>query len=819
MNKATFQIGLLAIFLSVFSPLSNVVAMGPQENPAAKAEAAQVTEDQPKHKHTNKLVGESSPYLLQHAHNPVNWYPWGPEAFAKAVAENKPVFLSVGYSTCYWCHVMERESFEKEDVAEILNEHFVCIKVDREERPEVDQQYMLATQILSRRGGWPNSVWLTPEGKPWMAGTYFPKKQFKEALNRLAGFWQDRNKEVLKQADQLAEAVEQMGAPKLDQKPIAASLLTSSISASLQRFDKTNGGFGGKPKFPPHANLVFLIDRYQASETKDPKVLQAIETTLSKMSMGGVYDHVGGGFHRYSTDEKWLLPHFEKMLYDNAQLMKSYTDGYLLTNKPRHRETVEGIFQWLNREMTSSEGGFYSALDSESNAEEGQYYVWTYAEVLEVLGEDRGPYFATIYGVKEGGNFKEEATGHQSTSNVLHLQRPIADFAQQDLAGLEELLAGQRERLREARRDRDYPHLDDKVIAAWNGLMIEGLACAGRKLEEPKYVAAAKKAADFVLAKMMKDGKLQRTYRNGQAKLDGYLNDYAFVGSGMLELYHATEDEKYLNAAKQLADRAIADFQDEQFGGFFFTAKPSQENDGEFVIRSKNLGGGGNLPTGNGVMAQLLFQLADVTGDDKYEAVAKRTVEGLSGYLVELKGQADHLLIAAATMLESQSANPTNSVVKSEGAGGPNVADATFEATAVEGAVFLSSKKLAAGDQFRVSVRLTIAEGYHLYGPNPDVKVILPTSIVVDENKSVEVVKVTPPKGVAKMDPNLKQELETYEGEVTFQVDMKIADNTPPGGLSLGLQVKTQACDDRQCARPSNSSVKLPLEILPAAGK
>ena len=769
-------------------------------------ENAETSAEEGLHKHTNTLVHETSPYLLQHAHNPVNWMPWGPEAFAKAQAENKPIFLSVGYSTCYWCHVMERESFEHEDVADIINTHYVPVKVDREERPEVDQQYMMATQLVTGRGGWPNSVWLTPEGKPWMAGTYFPKPQFKQVLNQLADAWKTRTVDVRKQSERLTSTIEGIGSGTVESKALSQELITKSVETALQRLDPEHGGFGKAPKFPPHAILALLIDQYGRDE--NPALLNAIETTLDKMSRGGVYDQLGGGFHRYSTDGYWLLPHFEKMLYDNGQLMRSYTDGYLLTKNARHREIVEGVHTWLAREMTSPEGGFYSAVDSESDAEEGKFYVWTYQEILEVLGKVDGELFARVYGVDRDGNFKEEATGHSSPNNVLHLATSLRDFANQNSLEPDQLndqLTSMRSRLLSVRAKRKYPHLDDKVLAAWNGLMIKGLAYAGRQLNEPKYVDSAKRASDFILDRMIKDGKLQRTHRAGISKLNGYLNDYAFVSAGLIELYRATKDDKYLAATQQMADTVIRDFTDSQNGGFYFTAKPVQGIQSEFVIRSKNLGSGGNLPTGNGVMAQVLFDLADLTSEKKYADAANQTLKGMSGFLWQSAGQADALLVAVATALNQ---NRTATKVAR------NDTDAAFETKAVVGEVYFSRTRIKPGESFRLAVQLTIDERFHLYGPNSSVDFVKPTLIHFPDSNSAVVDHLTPPSGIKTMDKAIGRELETYEGRVTFYVDLKMPDNADVGTTPFSLSVITQACDDKLCMEPETSEVEILLTVI-----
>ena len=421
----------------------------------------------PTTRHTNRLAQETSPYLLQHARNPVNWFPWGSEAFELALKENKPIFLSIGYSTCYWCHVMERESFENEDVAAILNEHFICIKVDREERPEVDQQYMTATQLITGRGGWPNSVWLTPDGKPWMAGTYFPREKFKSSLLKLDELWKTRHADVLEQAETLTSAVERYGAADYNAKPISQELFSTTIESLQTNFDRQLGGFGSAPKFPPHANLAVLADQYRRH--KAPDVLEMIDRTLTGMARGGVYDQIGGGFHRYSTDAKWLVPHFEKMLYDNAQLVRSYTDGFMLTGNREHRDAVEGIFVWLQREMTSPDGAFYSALDSESDAQEGKFYVWSWNEILEVLGDEDGKLFADVYGARESGNFKDEVAGHESKFNIFHRSKSITEIAANkkiEPVEFADRLAEMRAKLLDRRKTRVYLHFASVKQAA-----------------------------------------------------------------------------------------------------------------------------------------------------------------------------------------------------------------------------------------------------------------------------------------------------------------------------------------------------------------
>ncbi|MEO1526357.1 MAG: DUF255 domain-containing protein [Planctomycetota bacterium] len=751
-------------------------------------EGQSADEDKQVHQHTNALIDETSPYLLQHAHNPVNWLPWGEAALKKAKAEGKPIFVSVGYSTCYWCHVMERESFEKEDVAAILNEHYVCIKVDREERPEVDQQYMMATQLLTGRGGWPNSVWLTPDGRPWMAGTYFPREQFKKALLYLSDVWKNRRKEIEAQADNVTAAIKSAGNAKAESRPIAQGLIDAALQAAADRFDATHGGFGSKPKFPPHATLEVLIDQARRHDAKPTK--QIIEKTLVEMARGGVYDHLGGGFHRYSTDERWLLPHFEKMLYDNGQLMKAYTDGYRLSGNIAHRETVEGIYQWVAREMTSPEGGFYSAVDSESDAEEGKFYVWSHSEVLNVLGDSDGKRFCEVYGVQPGGNFKEEASGHQSTNNVLHLSAPLGDDDREPLAVM-------RAKLLDIRAKREYPHLDDKVLAAWNGLMIEGLAYAGRHLEEPKYVEAAERAANFILEKMVLDGELQRTYRSGTAKLSGYLNDYAFCAAAFLELFRATGKQSYLDTARKLTDDALERFSDAQGGGFYFTAAPQSGND-EFVIRSKNLAGGGNLPSGNGVLANVLFELDAIQANPTYANAAEQTLSGLSGFLWQSAGQADQLLVAAAVSLEQDAAT--------------NASGLRFTAPAVTGEVSFQPAEVAPGQTFEATVSIKIEDGYHLYASKTEFG--KQTTVGLEKQDGIELLTLQNPGSKQIKDAVFDQQLDVYESEITFVLKLKIGDKWKSGDTAkFKLKIATQACDSMKCLPPNEIEVACDIVV------
>jgi len=803
------------------------------------SDASPESPDTALHQHTNHLVDETSPYLLQHAHNPVNWYPWGEAAFEKARKEDKPIFLSVGYSTCYWCHVMEKESFEDEEVAAILNEHYVAIKVDREERPDIDEQYMLATQIVTRRGGWPNSVWLTPDGRPWMAGTYFPKPQFMEILEHLARAWDQRRPEINQQADQLAAAIARASAGRVAGEEANASLGEALINEAagelLGRYDATHAGFGSAPKFPPHGTLRLLIERYRQEE--DPARLEPITATLDAMWLGGMHDHVGGGFHRYATDNQWLLPHFEKMLYDNAQLLRLYVDGYRLTGRPRYRRAVADIFDWVRREMSSDEGAFYSAIDSGEVGKEGEAYVWHIDEVREVLGAEDAERFIEIYNIEKHGNFTEEATGERPGTNIPHLGKPLAAWAESLGTPAEpfiERMAEMRAKLLARRQRWPQPHKDDKMLAGWNGLMIDALAYAGRALETPRYTRAAAGAADFILQRMRReDGTLLRSYRAGEAKQPGYLDDHAYLGRGLLELYRATGESRWLEAAEQLAGRILEDFHDEEAGGFYFTGDHHET----LLGRSKGLTGGGNVPNANGVAAEFFLELTRLTGNPAYERVARLALEALAPQMAVQPFSSESLLIAASRLLQRDqaagaSAEPAPEEASGTGSGQEAAApETTREAgdpaapTSGEAAltrrldpltleVHVADPEVAPGETFEVTVAIAIDEGWHLYGRNPEIDFLVATDVSMAGDPAIEVGEVARPEPHRMIDPILEKELNTYTGRIAFRVPVTLKRDLDRDAIALELTVKTQACEDDRCLPPETTTLRLPLAVV-----
>ena len=597
----------------------------------------------------NRLVFEQSPYLLQHAANPVDWYPWGSEAFAKAKADDKPVFLSVGYSTCHWCHVMEHESFEDQEVADLMNKHFICVKVDREERPDIDKIYMDATQAMTGHGGWPMTVIMTPDKKPFFTGTYFPKNGrlgrpgMMQLVPELSRAWTDDREKVLEVADNVEKHLQQINLAPQSGSELTETTLTKAYQQLASSFDERHGGFGRAPKFPVPHNIGFLLRHHQ--RTGKDKALDMVVKTLTAMRHGGIYDHVGFGFHRYSTDPQWLLPHFEKMLYDQALLAIAYVDAWQVTKNPLFKQTADEIFTYVLRDMTSPEGGFYSAEDADSEGEEGKFYVWTTEEVNQVLGEESGNAFARIFNLKAGGNFTHEVGGHDSNDNIPHLQQSLVDLAA-DMdtteAELAQRIETMRQKLFDVREGRIHPLKDDKILTDWNGLMIAAFARAAVAFDNAAYLEAASKAAHLLLTSLKDDkGRLYKRYRQGQAALPAHIEDYAFATWGLLELYAATYELRYLKEAIHFTDHLLAHFWDEQHGGLFLTADYSEE----LLVRGKEIYDGA-LPSGNSVAAHNLLALARLTGRTEYEEKAHAIMAAFSGKVQQGPGSFTQLMKA-----------------------------------------------------------------------------------------------------------------------------------------------------------------------------
>ncbi len=572
----------------------------------------------------NRLAGETSPYLLQHADNPVDWYPWGEEAFARARAEDKPLLISIGYSACHWCHVMEHESFENPAIARLMNELFVNVKVDREERPDVDHLYMTAVQLMRQQGGWPLTVFCTPDGTPFYGGTYYPPEDrggmpgFPRVLQAVAEAYRTRRADIDRQSEALRAAVDEVMGPRLPEGDLAPALLDQAVAVLRTSFDARFGGFGRAPKFPQPMVLEFLLRRYLA--TGDAQVLGMVTTTLDRMACGGIYDQIGGGFARYSVDDRWLVPHFEKMLYDNAQLSRVYLHAYLVTGNPFYRRVAEETYAYVQREMCDPAGGFYSSQDADSEGEEGKYYLWTPAEIRALVGPDDAPLVCAYWGVAEGGNFEGR--------NILWVPQPLEAVAAQLGVPPERLAAAvgrARAALLAARAQRVPPGRDDKVLTAWNGLMLRSFAEAARYLDQPAYREVAEANARFVLTHLRAGDRLLRAYRAGRAKVAGFLEDYAFYASGLLALYEATFDPTWFREARALADTMLALFWDDRVEGFYNTPHDHEP----LVVRPRDFYDNAT-PAGNSVALDVLLRLALLTGEHTYEERALRVLRKLA---------------------------------------------------------------------------------------------------------------------------------------------------------------------------------------------
>jgi uncharacterized protein len=570
----------------------------------------------------NHLKNEKSPYLQQHLHNPVDWYPWGDEAFQKAKNKDKPIFLSIGYSTCHWCHVMARESFQDQEIARFLNEVFVAVKVDREERPDIDSVYMTVCQMMTGSGGWPLTILLTPDLKPFFAGTYFPKEGqgrsvgLKDLILNVKDLWQERRSEVIKSSKDIITALKETSQTKSGNE-LGEKILHKTYEALEKSFDREYAGFGGFQKFPTPHHLFFLLRYWK--RTGEEQALEMVEKTLQAMQQGGIYDQIGYGFHRYSVDPQWLVPHFEKMLYDQALLVIAYTETYQATGKNNYRETAEQTLKYLLRDMQSPSGGFFSAEDADSEGIEGKFYTWTREEILKVLGAE-GELFSQVYQVNDGGNFASESTGKKTGWNILHLPESLDETALKMGMEPEEFkskLEQSRKKLFQWREMRVHPFRDDKILTDWNGLVIAALSYASRVYQRAQYAEKAKEAADFILNHMCHGKRLWHRWRDGETAVDGNLDDYAFFIWGLIELHQATFKVDYLESALKLNQTLIDHFWDDEKGGFFFTA-----DDTEKVLLREKSSYDTALPSGNSVEMLNLLRLSLITGDEKLENTA-----------------------------------------------------------------------------------------------------------------------------------------------------------------------------------------------------
>jgi uncharacterized protein YyaL (SSP411 family) len=577
----------------------------------------------------NRLAQEKSPYLLQHAENPVDWYPWSEEAFKKAAEEDKPVFLSIGYSTCHWCHVMEKESFMDEEAAQLLNDAFVCIKVDREERPDIDGIYMRVCQMLTGSGGWPLTIIMTPDKKPFFAGTYFPKESrfgrigILELVPRIKEIWHTKRIEIIQSSNEIANAISSVSIDK-NEEVFTEDTLHFAFREFQSKYDKQNGGFGSAPKFPSPHNIIFLLRYWK--KTGKMEALNMVVNTLEQMRLGGIYDHAGFGFHRYSTDAQWLVPHFEKMLYDQALLSLAYIDAYQASGNNLFRKTAEEILEYVSRDMTSEDGAFYSAEDADSEGEEGKFYLWTEQEIDSIFTLQDSVLVKKIFNIKSEGNWIDPMGGSNNGTNILHLKDNYTNLSRQLNINEESLMQKVdtlRKKLYEVRKQRIHPYKDDKILTDWNGLMISAFARAVSVFNNEKYLNIAEKSLSFFLNTMMKPtGELLHRFRDDEAAISGFLDDYAFLVQALLDLFEASGKTYYLQQAVQLNSVMIDKFFDSQNGGFFFSP-----NDGEELISRQKEIYDGAIPSGNSVAIMNLLRLSKITGDNKFERMADSSMK------------------------------------------------------------------------------------------------------------------------------------------------------------------------------------------------
>ena len=756
--------------------------------------------------HSNRLAGETSPYLLLHAHNPVDWYPWGEEAFARARREDLPIFLSVGYSTCYWCHVMEREVFADPEIAVLMNQWFVNVKVDREERPDIDRIYMTATQMLTRHGGWPNSVFMTPELEPFYAGTYFPPEDrygrpgFPSLLRNLRHHWLNSRERVDGTAAEVAAAIRaRLSAGPAPPRDPDTTLVLAAADAILGRYDGTNGGFGGAPKFPPSIDLEFLMHPWVGDRRE--KAASVVDHTLRAMADGGIYDQVGGGFHRYATDARWRVPHFEKMLYNQAQLARLYTRAFSLTGEERWRLVAEDILRFVDREMTSPEGPFYSALDAETETVEGKYYIWTEAGIRDLLGPEQTHLFFEIYGLAPMPEGHEQVVFRRGAAGRIAAER---GWSEADLAARAEPL---RTSLRKARNEREYPLLDDKIITSWNGMMIAACAEAAAAFDDSRYRLRAEKAARFLLERMRsKSGELKRVYRNETAKQRAFLEDYAFLAEGLLALHRATGEEQWLVEAGRICDQMIVRFRDPEGGGLFFS-----EGGADLIARSTT-GTDSALPSPNAVAAVCLLQLARETGDSSYRDHAAGILRLFAGAAASSPAAYTHLAAAAADYLTGDRKAAGSPGQELPGRGGPEPGQAPLQPEILALETSPAELRLKPGGSAGFRLLLRLADGWHVNSNPASNDWLIPTSLIANSDLPVRLASVDYPAGRPLYLEALGETLSVYDGgtAIAGRVDAGAAAGAS-GELRLLLQY--QACDDSRCLPPAEVSRTLPLTV------
>ncbi len=726
--------------------------------------------------YTNRLILEDSPYLLQHAHNPVDWYPWGEEAFEHARNENKPVFLSIGYATCHWCHVMEEESFENEEIAKFLNEHFIAIKVDREQYPDVDETYMTAVMLMTGSGGWPMSTFLLPDGRPFFGGTYFPPDRFIELLQRIAQLWLKKQDDIVAQAEQLSTAIEQTMETRKRVQLLGQNAIDQATNDILERYEKIWGGFSQAPKFPNEPSLSLLLET-PPNQQKD----SALKHTLDAMMQGGIHDQIGGGFHRYSTDAQWLVPHFEKMLYNQAYLSRIYAEAWRQYGDPLYARTSQQILDYVLREMTSKEGGFYSAIDADSEGEEGTFYLWTEDEIRSVLDEDEGNFAIRLYAVTDKGNFEGK--------NILHLPHSLHEIARQedqDLSQLIKRIDQINKNLLQHRKKRIPPLTDNKIIVAWNGMMITALAEVGEKLNQYRYLEAAKHAAEF-LWKSQRPGKgqLLRVNLEGTPSIDAKQEDYAHFAEALIALYDVTGDIKWLQQAQELTNEMLDKFLDTSSGAFLMGddkllfAKPRSIHDGA-------------TPSGNSVAVRVLSRLARRTGKPAYEEKARQVLQALSSSIAEYPASYAYMMAQLHELLKGETGH---------------------RQYAGRGAIKITGKILQEKENYQLLVELDITDGWHINAHTPLQKDLVATQISLAPDEQWKLTSFEYPKPVQKKVDFEERPLALYEGKIQIRSKLEPTSQHKKDAIAFPVEVSVQiqACNTESCLPPETAMLSLTL--------
>jgi len=797
--QSTRRISLLVISFSLVAAMQVQAAKMPDEQVVAPGASDEVQADllarlrslgdsyEPRTEHfldngepryVNRLVAEDSPYLLQHAHNPVNWYPWGDEAFSAAKAQEKPIFLSIGYATCHWCHVMERESFENEAIAEIMNKYFIAIKVDREQLPDVDALFMTAVTMMTGSGGWPMSSLLDSSGRPFYGGTYFPPQQFTQLLDRVSTLWATENDALLEQADIVAKALQEANQLSSKVQEVGEAEIKRASTMAVSQFDEKHGGFGRAPKFPQESTLLFLLE--QARRTGGEKLLEVVDVTLDKMAAGGIHDQIGGGFHRYSVDNQWQVPHFEKMLYNQAGLARAYTLGWQLTGKRDHADTAKGILDYVLREMTTADGVFYSATDADSEGSEGVYFIWNAETLASALEPADAEIAAEIWGVDGIGNFEDQTVLHRP--DTLERLAEQLDMSVDELREKKKVLAGL---LRTAREKRIPPLRDEKVLTGWNGFMITAFAEAAIAFDDEKYLKAAQTAAGQLWdTAMLADGTLRRSQFNGVVSIDAKQVDYAWLAEAMLAVYDADGDALWLERATQLTDSMIKQFKDVDGGGFFMGAPVVSGAD--LITRPKDLHDA-STPSGNSIALRVLARLYRRTGEARYGEEADQLIDAFSSALAEQTGGFYYLLTGLAEHLDVET-GPTQ--------------------YAARGVVRASARLL---DDERMEINIDLKEGWHINAPEPLQDYLIPTSISDEQQQPLQGTEF--PEPVMRKLGFQSETLSLYEGRVTLRAGMpENADGSPLVPINLTLQ----ACSDEICLAPETLTLR--VSIKDAAG-